>query len=146
MLALADFFNLFAYKFAGLRRGRLSLICCLAGAGKSFFSRHSQQNQVLEVPLPPELSMDKNSSRCRCINSSRPLCAVADGSREWAIARFRQTHSSTASETSFCLVIPRKSHCFASHSNCCELISIRSEALASSGSSGHDPDSCFRTN
>jgi hypothetical protein len=91
-------------------------------------------------------SIDKNSSRCRCMNSARALCAVAEGSRKWAIVLFRQTHSSTASETSFCLLIPRKSHCFASHSNCCELISIRSEALASSGSSGDDPDSFFRTN
>jgi hypothetical protein len=79
------------------------------------------------------------------MNSFRALCAVAEGSRKLSAERFRQTHSSTTSETSCCLVMPRNSHCFVSHSNCFELTSIRSAPPDRSGSSGDDPDSFFRT-
>src|ERR1700733_15325234 len=79
------------------------------------------------------------------MNSISALWAVADGSRRISIVWFRQTHSSIACETNCCLVMPRKSHCLVSHSNCFELTSIRSAPPGRSGSSGDDPDSLFRT-
>jgi hypothetical protein len=79
------------------------------------------------------------------MNSSSALWAVAEGSRRISIVWFRQTHSSIASETNCCLVMPRKSHCLVSHSNCFELTSIRIAPPDRSGSSGDDPDSLFRT-
>jgi hypothetical protein len=79
------------------------------------------------------------------MNSFKALWAVAEGSRRISMVWFRQTHSSIASETNCCLVMPRKSHCLVSHSNCFELTSIRSAPSDRSGSSGDDPDSLFRT-
>jgi hypothetical protein len=79
------------------------------------------------------------------MNSFNALWAVAEGSRWISMVWFRQTHSSIASETNCCLVMPRKSHCLVSHSNCFELTSIRSAPPDRSGSSGDDPDSLFRT-
>ena len=105
---------------------------------------HSRRTDVLRLQLGS--AADKNSSWCRRINSSRAFCTIADGSRGRTTVRFRQIHSSKASETSCCLVMPRYLHCLVNHSNCSELTTMRSSPPDRSGSSGDDGcHSSFRT-
>jgi hypothetical protein len=86
-----------------------------------------------------------NSSRCRCMNSSRANRTIGDGSGGRLTARFRHIHSSKTSAINCCLVMPRNSHCFVSHSKCCELTTICTNSEDESGSSGGGPFSLFCT-
>jgi len=90
-------------------------------------------------------STGMNSSRCRRMNSFKANRTIADGSGARLTGRFRQIHSSKTSAINCCSVMPRNSHCFVSHSKCCELTTMFIRWTCGSGSSDGGPFSLFCT-